>query len=547
MALMKMRTVLAGAVVAALASLGLTPAAGAAEPVYVLQVQPVGKTLADVRVVAEKFGGKAALDKVNEGITEKLGENGFKGLDLTRPVLGYSLNVSDPENLGGFLIVPVTGEKDFLELLKRAEIDAEEVKDAKGLYALEMPEGVNGAEKPIRLRFVGNNAYVGINVEDAEMAAGKLVAPEKVAFPAENALLALRGYSQRVPKDAAEKGQEQLKKAAEMIDGLPIPEQIKEAYGAVMKLSARMSEQLAKESDVTDVRVNLDPKSYDLVIDTVVKPLPNTALAKDLAARKPTTNRFAGMLTPDTVVGFATKLPLFTPEIRKLVVEGVKAGVKSQEDKIPEPAKAIADASVAGLLRTVESGSFDIAFALTGPNKEEAYGVNLGISFEDPSAIEKEFKAALKNLPDGVQGFVKFDAAKVDGVGIHTINVGGFVPANGQKILGANAVVALAFAPKGIYVSVAADAVAQVKLALAAKPAATPVLKVVTNGKRLADILELSGVPIPPESTAMFDKEDKQTTAMTVTVEGGDALTMRYTIRLTPFFLAGAAAANKDK
>lgn len=542
---MKMRTVLTGAVVAALATVGFTPpVARAADPVMVFQAQPVGKILADVRVITEKFGGKEALAKINDGITEKLGEKGLGGLDLTRPILGYLVNATDADTVGGIAIVPISGEKEFLDLLKRAEIDAEAVKDAKGLYALEMPEGANGDEKPIRLRFVGKYAYVGVNVEDAEMATGKLVAPEKIAFPAENSLLAVRTYAQRAPKDAAAKNQEQLKKAAEMIDGLPVPEQIKEAYAAVMKLTTRMSEQIAKEADISDIRVNLDPKSYDLVIDTVIKALPGTTLAKDIADRKPTTNRFAGMLTPDTVFGFATKLPLFTPEIRKLVAEGLKEGKKSLEDKIPEPAKAIAEAAFAGLLRTVESGSFDLALAVTGPNKDDAYGVNLGVSFEDPAAVEKEFRAALKGLPDGVQGFVKLDAAKAGTVSIHTINVGGFVPPDGQKILGDKAVVAIAFAPKGLYVSIASDAVAQVKLALAAKPAAAPVLKVVTNGKRVTDLIELSGQPIPEESAAMFDKEDKQTTAMAVSVEGGDALTIRYTIRLTPFFLVGAAKAK---
>ena len=540
---MKMRTVLAGAVVA-LAGLGLTPNVRAAEPAIVAQMQPVGKTLADVRVIAEKFGGKDALEKVNAGITDKLGEKGLSGLDLTRPLLGYLVNATDADNMGGVVILPVTSEKDFRDLLKRAEIDLEEVKDAKGLYAVELPEGANGADKPVRLRFVGTNAYVGFNVEDAEMAAAKLVAPEKVAFPGETALLAVRTYAQRVPKDAAEKNQEQVKKALEAMDGLPVPEQLKEAYAAVLKLSTRMSEQVAKEADVSDVRVTLDPKSYDLTFDTVIKALPGTALAKDIAGRKPTTNRFASLLGTDTVFGFATKLPLFTPEIRKLVAAGLTEGKKSQEDKIPEPAKAVADAAFASLLRTVDSGNFDLAFAVNGPNKDDAYGMNLGISFEDPSAIEKEFKAALKGLPDGVKGFVKLDAAKVGTVSIHTLNIGGFVPPDGQKILGDKATVAIAFAPKGIYVSLASDAVAQVKLALAAEPAATPVLKVVTNGKRMRDLVELSGQPLPEDSAAMFDKEDRQTTAMSVAVEGGDALTMRFTIRLTPFFLMGAAKAK---
>ena len=540
---MKMRTVLAGAVVAALATLGFTPpVARAADPVVVIQMQPVGKTLADARVIAEKFGGKDALDKVNDGIADKLGEKGLGGLDLTRPILGYLVNATDAENVGGVVIVPISTEKEFLDLLKRAEIDVEEVKDAKGLFALELPEGANGGEKPIRLRFAGNNAYVGVNLDNAELATGKLIAPEKVAFPGETALLAVRTYLQRLPKDAVEKNKEQMKQARDAIDNLPVPEQIKDAFGSILKLSERMNAQQYKEGDIYDLKVNLDPKSYDLTMDIALKALPETALAKEIAGRKPTTNRFAGMLTADTVNGFVVKLPLFSPEIRKLVAEGLKEGKKSQEDKIPPAAKAVADAAFEGLLRTVEAGNFDLGFALTGPNKDDVYGVNIGVSYEDPSAIEKEFKAALKGLPEGVQGFVKLDAAKVGGVGIHTLNVGGFVPANAQKFLGDKASVAIAFAPKGIYLSVASDALAQVKALLAVEPAAAPVLKVVTNGKRMLKLMELSGEPIPDNALAMFDKDDKQTTAMALTVDGGDTLKIRFTLRLTPLFLAGAAA-----
>ena len=538
---MKLRTVLALAT--ALVSAG---AARAADPAVVVQVQPVGKSLSDFRTIAEKFGGKDALEKFNEAVAGKLGEKGFSGLDLTRPVVGYLVNPTDPEAMGGVVVVPVTDEKEFLAFLKRTEIDAEAVKDEKGLYALEMPEGGNPNGKPIRLRFVGANAYVGVNVENADLAEAKLVAPEKLTVSGPPALIAVRQFIQKYPKDALEKNKESMKQVTDAIANLPVPDQLKEGFGSLMKLSQRMSEQQIKEGDTYDMRVNLDPRSYDLTLDIALKALPGTPLAKDLAARKATTNRFAGLTTPDTITGFATRLPLFSQEIRKLVVDGLKEAKKFQEDNIPEPAKAIADEAFAGLLRTVESGDFDLGFALDGPTKDDVYGFTLAVSFEDASGVEKELRAALKNLPAEAAGFVKLDAAKAGGVSIHTAAVGGFLPPDQKKLFGDSAELAFAFGPKGVYAALGTDAVAKVKAAVAAKPAAAPVLKVVTNGKRLLKFVEQSGKEIPAEQAAMFDKEDKQTTAMTLSVEGGDTLAVKFTVRLTPFFLAGAAGAKKD-
>lgn len=520
---------------ALLVGLSLTPTARqgrAAEPLATVQVQPIGKTLGDIRAIAEKFGGKAALAKFNEKIEDSLGAKGLSGLDLDRPIVGYLNATAEVEDLGGVLVLPITDAKAFLDLLKRAGIDAEEIKDSKGLYALEMPDDANLGDKPVRLRVQGGNAYVGINVDNAELAVAKLIAPEKLTLPGEPAVLLLRQYLQRVPKELAERSKGQSKQVLDMLQGLPLPEEAKDALAGVMKLTARFNEAQTKEGDLYDLRIDLDTKTYELSFDTALTARPGTALAKEIAARKPTTNRFAGLVTKDTVVGFTTRLPLFAPEIREAIVKLAKFGMSTGEDKIPDPAKPIAQEAFKGLLRTIESGNFDIAAAVVGPAKNDAYGINFALSFDDPSAVEKEFRKLLKDAPEGV---VKLDVAKVGGVSIHQASVGGFLPPEAKKTLGDKVDVCLAFAPKGVYVTVGADALAQIKAGLAAGPAPSPVLDIRTNGKKLKAFVEATGAPLPEQAARMFDKEDKLTSGFSLGIEGGEALRFRFRLRLTPF------------
>ena len=57
-------------------------------------------------------------------------------------------------------------------------------------------------------------------------------------------------------------------------------------------------------------------------------PKANSELAKIIAALKPTGNRFAGLLTPDTVAGFKTRLPFFNDELKSAAVKMLEEGQK---------------------------------------------------------------------------------------------------------------------------------------------------------------------------------------------------------------------------
>jgi hypothetical protein len=541
---MSLRTRIPAALAAAFLAAGVSPAADA--PAAVAQSQPLGETLTLVRGLVKKYGGEDALAKFNDGLAKALGEKGYDGLDMTKPLRGYMVLTDDPQQPGGVVMLPVTGEKEFIALLKRTKLDVTPVKGAEGLYVLEPQDG-GDAEKKVRLRFAGQHAYIGINLPDAELAASKLATPEQVTVPGRSGLFSLRSYIQRMPKGAMEQNKEQMEQAKGMLDGLPLPDDLKASLGKLLDTSVKFSERQYKEGDTYDVRVDLDPVTDDLTFDVILKAKPGTQLAKEIAGYKTPTNRFISLLTADTVVGFATRLPLFTPEIRETVVEAVKLGVASQEDKIPPPAKRLADEALAGVLRTIKSGGFDLGFALNGPLKGGGYSLTVGVSFEDTKGLEKETRDAIKDAPEGVENFVKLDAEKANGIGIHTVELTQFVPPEGKKFLGEKSSLAFAFAPKAIYVAVGEDAVARVKTGLAGKLEPAPVVKVVTNGKRLLKLMELNeSNPLAPETKALFDKEDKLVTGLSMTLEGGEAFTTRVRLRAAAFFAAGAIGVKRQ-
>ncbi|MFO0823992.1 MAG: hypothetical protein U0792_12920 [Gemmataceae bacterium] len=62
---------------------------------------------------------------------------------------------------------------------------------------------------------------------------------------------------------------------------------------------------------------------------------PGSALAKMIAARQPSTNKFAGLITPDTVAGLRLQLPFFAPELQNAAKIGLDAGQKALLEQAP--------------------------------------------------------------------------------------------------------------------------------------------------------------------------------------------------------------------
>lgn len=504
-------------------------------PATVAQLQPLGKVLADVKIVAAALGGKKAAKEIDDQLNEKLGDKGLSGIDLTRPIGGYQVLKDDLQDPAGVVVIPVTSDEEFLDLLKRVKVTATADKADPKLYELEPPEGVDTKGKDIRLRLLNGYAYVGVNLDAADLAAAKLPAAAKLIIPGEPALFVMRTYSQRIPKDVREKSLEAVDQAAEQFKGLPLPPAAVARLAEVLKVSKKYTKLLQDEGDTTTFKLNLDPKTLEAGFEYVLTPLAGTGLAKDLAARKPTANRFAGLLTDDTAAGFVTRLPLFLPELRAGAEDLVKLGEEMGLAQTPEEFKPAAEAALKGLARTFKAGEFDIAAGLNGPNADGKFALSVGVAFEDPSKVEAELRKLHADADKNVQNLIKLDVAKAGTTNIHKLNVGAFLPPEAQAVFGDESTLSLAFAPKGLYVTLGKDSVGLMKTALAAQPKTAKVLDVSINPKRMRQLADARG---DDAMRAMFpaDAKDELKSVVSINVEGGAELTARtvFNLKLAP-------------
>ena len=190
-------------------------------------------------------------------------------------------------------------------------------------------------------------------------------------------------------------------------------------------------------------------------------------------------------------------------------------------------------------MRTVKSGNFDLAVAFIGPDAKGKFGANIGISFEDPTALEKELRKLHKSAPDGVKNLVKLDVAKSGTVSIHSAEVGAFLPSEAKTILGDEARVSFAFAPKGIYVTVGKDSLAQIQAALKMEPAPASIFDVAINPKRLQKLIAAGNEEAGKQFGDTLGIEDELRSVFAISVEGGSELKIRMVVNLKP--IVGAA------
>jgi len=520
------------AVVAALAAPLTTLAA---DPPVVFQTAPVSRILDDVRAIAKLAGGENSVKEINEAIKGKLGDKGFDGLDLERPILGYVVINAKIEDSVAVIAIPVTTEKEFLGLFERFSNKKLEPIE-KGLYEFKIPEPGDIPLK-ILVRFESQHAYVGIGLDPkTALSSQSLVQPSKLFDPSDKALASLKVHFDRLPKEIREVMSNGLKELKNKIAALPLPpeasEPARKAMDEMIKLGTRYSD-LLQDAKTATARVILDVNSGEAAIELALAGNPGSALAKSIAERKPSTNKFAGLVTKDTVAGLKLQLPLFAKEIQNAAVIGLEAGQTQLKNKLPQTSHGAIDEAAKGLIRTVKDGEFDLTLALRGPDKEGRYTAVGAVAFEDPTALEAELRILYKNeLPAMFKSFFNLDVAKVGKTNIHQVKLGGLLPQEVQKVFGDEASLTFALAPHGIFFAFGPDAIDTLKTALEVKKTQSPVFEIVINPKRLKNLLQLAGVDIPSEN---FGTKDMLLSPWSVSIEGGKELRLKFGTNLKGF------------
>ncbi len=506
-------------------------------PALTFQTLPPGKLLDDLKAAARIVAGDEAVKHLDKELRDALGEKGFTGVDMLRPVVGYAELNDQAEASGGVAVVPITSEKDFLDLLGRLKVKIEEVKGSQGLYRLTPPETAHD-KTPALLRFKGRDAYVGFNVKEEKLAADKLVPPSELTLPADNAAFAYRVHLDRIPEGLRKQAFEAVDKAVADLKNKPGGGPDEEAAKAVgeefAKLVKKYGDQVLKEGDTVFVRVRLDPQAADVALEWALSAKKGTDLAREIAARKPSVNRFAGLLTDRSVGGFTFEAPLFAPDVRAAAAKTVDAVADSIRKKDPPPKQfqPLFDEVAAGLARTVKAGDFHAAGALDGPDAGGLYTAAVALSYEDAPKLEKVLRDLYKDAPPEVRGLIKLDDAKAGDVAIHRAEVGQFLPPEAQKVFGDKASVCLAFAPKGIYLTFGPSAVEAMKAALAAKPGEAKALDLVINPARLQKLAAAINPQAGQFLAQAIGTEDARLSALSASVEGGEELRLRVGLSL---------------
>ena len=515
-------------------------AAAAADPVIVYQTQPPGRVLDDTRATAQLVGGDKGVDAFNESIHRALGDKGFDGLDLTRPVVGYIDVPVDLTEIVAVVALPVTGEKEFLDFCERwNKSKPKALKD--GLY--EVPPIDPGLKAVMRI--VDGYAYVAAGAKDPARALDPktLVPAAKVYDPADPSFMVGRVYFDRFPKEIRDKAGAALDQAKTALAGTKLPadtaDVTRKAFDEFVKIGQRYLD-LSKGAKEAALRLNLDPVTGELSAELGLVANPGSPLAQQIAGMKPTTNRFGGLLTPDTATGFRTRLPLFAPEIRTAAVEGLEALRKqAANNNFIGPPKALIEEILKGAIRTVKTGEVDVAAAVRGPAADGSFTAVGALAFDDPSGVEKELKKLIDTLaPPNIQGAFTWDAEKAGGVTIHTFDFAKIpdgVPQEMKQLFGNTGVIAFAFAPKAVYAAIGKDAVAVVKAAMALKPTPSPVLDVVLNADRVAKMVGAVDPQSSTQVTKAFGRDDKLISAVSLDVAGGAELKVRFGINVRLF------------
>ena len=529
------------ALVLAAAALFAPTAVRAADPPITFQTHPLDRVLADLRAAADLVGGEKAVKAVNKSIKDTFGEKGLEGLDINQPVVGYVILAPKPQDITAVVVLPITGEKEFLALCDRA--NSVKHKDlGKGLYELPPVD----ARYKARLRFSDGHAYLAYGFNPEPALDPKALVPAGTLYdPAERAVVAAKFHFDRLTPEVKATLLTVLMDAKKellgKIDaGAPDAAALKPVFAELEKLARRYL-LLLGGADTAALRVGLDAASGDVVVEATLTPKPKTELAKQIAARAPGTNRFAGLLTPDTVAGFYYSAPLFAEELRTGYAALTDAQQKEMVQNLPDAAKATVEELFKGQSRTLKSGEFDMAFALRGPDKNGHFSAAAAMSFDDPAALGKAFKTFMEaDTTLEAFGTFKWNADKAGAVDIHTFKLGQAVPGEVRGLFGDDCAVAFAFAPKGIFVTLGPDAVATLKDALKSKPAVAAAVDVVVNPARLAKLVEKGGGD-PLVIERRLGRADKLMSAASLRVTSGKELTVRFALNLRLFPRAAAA------
>jgi hypothetical protein len=491
------------------------------KPAVLLRLAALDHLRGNLRYLAEVVGETEKAKQLDELIKSKLGEKGLQGLDVTKPIGAYGWIGSFGIDSKAVILVPIADKKSFIDLLSDT-LDAKPEKGDEDVYTMNVEKPL-----PVSIYFRFANGYAYITARDKEVLdKDKLLAPTAVLASGQVGAVSITVNLDEVPDGLKENAlaviENQLADLKDKEMAGHSEAQKKFSAAAVDELSAQIKS-LFQHGSAATLRLDLDRKDGDLSLTATVAGKPGSPLADKIRALGRIQSHTAALVHPNSALKGELNVGL-PQKLRELLGPALRDAEKQMLAKAKdEDHREVLNTVLKGIMPTLQAAELDTAIDLRGPNDKGLYTLVAGIKIKEGTKMERSFLKVAARFPKLVQ----LDAEKADQINIHRINPDKDFKSGTRRTLG-NHPVYIAFQDDVLFLGAGEKGLSALKEALAAAPRTGKVMEL---QMALARLTPLFDDPTQAEVARQVFGDSKDGDRLRLSVEGGDALTLRLFLK----------------
>lgn len=460
-----------------LESFGLSDASASGTDVVTLSIAPLDRLLPDITHVMRTVGVGAQSGIITQAV------NGYtSGVDRERPIGGF-VKLGESGIPMGVIALPISDLDEFLGGLELFG-EAEDLGD--GLYSMNLGPNTLFAQHKGDWLFV-STAEDALEVlpADASGRLSKMSANNDIAFEVN---------VQNVPDELVDLLTSQMRtgfeQAMEAQSGDMSDEEL-EASREQGELMMKNLEEAITSTERFVFGLGINPKQKNLTIDFGAQMVEGSRMAKQLGSMKSMKSAIAGYLSDSNMLTAKSMTIVGAEDVKQMEAsmdQALTTVEKQIDDQISNPVAAEKVKEYVGRLIKIladssKEGSVETALSVT---TDPSLNIVAAFTLADGSKVEALAQDLANEASSaGAPVTVKLMSGKHQGANLHNVAVP--LPDDAddkiRKIVGDNVNIAIATAPKAVYLSVGKTAEASLKTALDAAASNKNVVGVPVRGR----------------------------------------------------------------
>jgi hypothetical protein len=489
-------------------------------PTLVVRLASLHTLFSDIKLVSGMLGKDDFSKQIDDAIKSKLGPKGLFGIDGKRPIGFYAYVGKDISDLGAVLMVPVSSDKKFKEMLEAMDWKVTAGKD--GLHTVQQ----DLLPMDVQYRIANQYAYIGILAKQDELLkVANLLPPEKIFTGKHQAAIALTLRIDQIPADIRDG---LLKALTEKLDEGKDAAKPAQPFGATLgKEFSRILGNVFADGEELTLLIDIEHKTKRLTAELMLTAKADSALAKDIKKLGDRKTLFAGVLHKDAALNALLSFEI-PPALREAVDSIVnEAMAKVLEETTDDVKKKQAKMLLDALKPSLTSSEIDAAFCLRGPHQDKSFTVVAGFKLHDGNALAAAVLELLNDLPKSEKELLTLNAEKVGKVMIHRFNLQHAL-GKAKEFVGDHPLY-FAFRDNALFVAIGEEGLPAIKHAVAGGPTATVPLRFDLSLARFGSLIDKAGLGQKGEAMLKNGEDGR----ISFTLEGGAELRLRLTLHLS--------------